>query len=103
MPAIDAVHRGASGAGIALVAGLPAGVAEIGASRALQDVAAQRRHIPDLLAGGELQRLRQNRRVTVDLMIVRNLGHGCEGAQVYLARRDFDASETMTQIVDVDE
>ena len=47
----------AAGARLALVAGGPARIAEIIAARPLQHIAAQRRHVADLRAGGQLQRL----------------------------------------------
>ena len=53
--AVEAVQRRAARARIALVALGVGDVAEIGAARALQHVAAEARHVADLRAGGELQ------------------------------------------------
>src|SRR5262245_16521547 len=58
---VDAVKSAAAAAGTAFVAAVVADVAEIGAAGALQDIAAHGRHVAELLAGGERQRLDDNR------------------------------------------
>ncbi len=76
--AIDALHRGAARPGIPLVAGFPARIAKVGAARALQNVAAERRHVADLSARGKLKRLREHRIVALDRGVIRDVGHARE-------------------------
>lgn len=54
---LNPLHRGAAGAGIALVAFAIGHIAKIGAARPLQYIAAETCHIPQLLAGRLRQRL----------------------------------------------
>ena len=51
----------ATAAGLALVAGERLAAAEVGAARALQQIAAKGRHVAELLRGGPPQRLRERR------------------------------------------
>src|SRR6476620_12582962 len=55
---VDPRDRRAAGARVALVASRPARIAKIRAAGSLQHVPTQRRHVPQLSAGGELQALR---------------------------------------------
>src|SRR5437763_13918028 len=61
MLAVDAVQRGAAGAGLALIARAPGWIAEIIAPGALQYIAAERGHVADSRAGRELEGLRHSR------------------------------------------
>ena len=72
---VEAANGGTARARIAFVAGGIGDIAEIGATRALQDVAAKARHVADLLAGRELKRLRDDRILLPDLRMVRRVGH----------------------------
>src|SRR5437868_6258109 len=60
MLAVYPVEGRASGAGLALIAG-PGRLAEVFAPRALQDVSGEARHVADLLACGQGQRLCDDR------------------------------------------
>src|SRR5207237_2569537 len=66
MRTIEALDRGAAGPRRALVAIRIGSVAKIRAPRALEHVAAERRHVADLLAGRKRERLRDHRIVARD-------------------------------------
>ena len=61
MAAVDALLGRAAAAGLALVAGKRLAAAEIGAARALQEVAANGRHVAQLLRRRPPQRFRERR------------------------------------------
>ena len=81
MGAIEAFQRGAAGSRIALVAIGVADVAEIAAAGALQDVAAERRHVAQLRAGGELERIGDHGIVALDLRIGGDIRHPRQRAE----------------------
>ena len=79
--ALQAVERRAAGAGTALVAGRPGGVAEIVAARPLQHVAAEGRHVAQLGAGRQREALGQHGIMLDDRRVVgggRHLGQGAD-------------------------
>src|ERR1700678_1138643 len=78
---VEAIHRGASRSRIALIAIVVADVAEVSAAGPLQDVAAERRHVPQLRAGGELEAIRNHWIVALDVRISRYIGHPCQRTQ----------------------
>ncbi len=83
---------GAAGAGIALVARRVGRVAEISAAGALQDVAAEARHVADLLAGGELQRLRDDRILRLNVAMIGGFGHAHQRAEPQAVLAELDAA-----------
>ena len=103
MLAVDAVHRGAAGAGIALVAGATARVAEIAAAGPLQHVAAERRHVAQLRAGGELQRLGDDRIVALHLGMGGRVGHPRQRAEPKVPPSQVDLRQRAGEAVDVDQ
>jgi hypothetical protein len=76
--AIHAVKRGAARTRAPFVAREAILVAEIGASRALHDVAANRRHVAQLSGCGEQQRLREDRKAGADLRMRGHVAHAGE-------------------------
>ena len=56
-------------------------VAEIGTARALEDIAAETRHVSDLLAGGKLQRLRDSGVIMLDVDVIGCIRHTYERAK----------------------
>jgi len=89
--AVDAVQRRAARARDALVAGGPTRVAEVRAPRPLQDVAAQRRHVAELRAGGKLQALRDGRVAGQHARVRSHRGHAGKGAHTQATRPGLDA------------
>src|ERR1700722_10628305 len=79
MLSIDTVHCGATRSGVALVACGPGRIAKIRTPGPLKHIAAKRRHVAKLCAGGELQALRNDGIGFDDLRMVgggRHLDHG---------------------------
>ena len=90
--AVEAVDRRAAAAGLALVAGRRR-VVEVGAARALQQVAAGRRHVAQLLRGARQDRARQQRIALLDQRVVGEVGVRHERADAQAAVGGFlDAS-----------
>jgi hypothetical protein len=75
MRAVESLHRGTARAWVALVAFGIGRVAEIGATGALQDISAQARHVPQLLAGGELERACERREVADHVGVAGGIRH----------------------------
>ncbi len=99
----DAVERGAAAAGRAFVAGgEDRGIAEIGAARPLQQVAADRRHVADLCRGALRERLRDRRKMLAHRRIVGDGAHLRECADRGAAGIDRDGVE-VAQMGDVDD
>ncbi len=90
---VDAVQRGAAGAGIALVAIGVGRVSKVGATRALQDVAAEQGHVADLRTGGELKRLGNYGVVGDHVRMVGGLRHRGEGAKPQVVRAGLDRGQ----------
>src|SRR5438046_6269816 len=91
MLAVDAVQRGAAGAGLALIARAPGWIAEIIAPGALQYIAAERGHVADLRAGREIEGLRNDRVISPDLGILAGSGHRHESAAIESVGATLDA------------
>ena len=85
MPAVDAVLRRAAAAGLALVAGEWLAAAEIGAAGALQQIAADGRHVAQLLRRRPPQRFRQRRIFRNEASIGRHVAHPRQGAEGQLS------------------
>ncbi len=102
MVAVDAVEGGAARPGRTLVARLPTGIAEVGATRALQEVAAEGGHVAQLGAGGLLQALGDGRIVALDLGMVGRRRHLGQGAEPEPLGPRFDAGVSVSQGRDVD-
>ena len=98
--AVEAVDGRAAAAGLALVAGRR-DVVEIEAARALQEVAAGRRHVAQLLRRAGQDRARQQRIALLDQRVVGEVGvrHQRADAQA-AARRLLDAVERQPRDVD---
>ena len=103
MGAVEAVQRGAAGARIALVAIAIADVAEIAAARPLQDIAAERRHVAQLRAGGKLERVRDHRIIALDFGICCDVGHPRQRAEPQIAALEIDRGPRACERVDVDD
>lgn len=103
MHAIDAVHRGTAGAGIALVAVLIGDIAKVVATRPLHHVAAERRHVAQLSAGGELQRIRDHGIAALDLGMRGHVGHPCERAEPQASAAWLDRRPGVGQRIDIDD
>ena len=102
--AVDTFHRGAARAGIALVAVGIRGVAKISAAGALENIAAEARHVADLLAGGELERLRDHRAVAQDRGMLGRVRHAHQRAETKAVAAGFDPAERRRfDRVDVDD
>src|SRR3569832_1583593 len=89
MLSVDTIERRAPRSGVALVA-RPGSFAEIFTPRLLQDVSAEARHVSDLLARCELQALRNDGIVALDLRIILRLRHAHECAQPQTPFGGFD-------------
>ncbi len=103
MLAIDPLQGSTAGAGLALVAGAPVGIAEIGTPGALQHIAAERAHVADLSAGGQHQAVGDHRIVPPHRGMVGHLGHPRQGPKPQAVRRRLDAPELALEPVDVDQ
>jgi hypothetical protein len=75
----EAVDRGAAAAWIAFVA-WRRDVVEVSAARALQEIAADRGHVAQLLRGAGKQRARQHRIALLDQRVISEIGIGHERA-----------------------
>ena len=71
--------------GLRLLQGNGSPTAKIGAARALQQIAADRRHVAELLRGRPPERLRERGIVRHDLRIGRHVAHSRERAEDQLA------------------
>ena len=78
---------------MALIAGLPAGIPEIRAARALQHIAAKGSHVAELLARCQLQRLHDYGIILTKLGVVSGLAHAHQGAQSRTLLVEHDAAE----------
>ena len=83
--AVEAADRRAARARLAFVAGRR-DVVEVGAARALQEVAADRRHVAQLLRGAGQQRARQHRIALLDQRVI-GQDRSCARARRCAARR----------------
>src|SRR5262249_32755844 len=81
------------------------GIAEIRATRALQHIAAQGRHVAQLLAGTLFERLDDDRVVLAHLWVIGGLAHAHQGSQPQTAFTKVNAAEIAgpRQLIDVDE
>ena len=84
--AVEAVDRRAAAAGLALVAGRGR-VVEIEAARPLQEIAAGRRHVAQLLRGAGQDRARQQRIALLDQRVIGEIGVRHERADAQAAVR----------------
>ena len=84
--AVDAVDGRAAAAGLALVAGRRR-VVEVEAARPLQQVAAGRRHVAQLLRGAGQDRARQQRIALLDQRMIGEVGVRHERADAQAAVR----------------
>jgi hypothetical protein len=85
MVAIEAVPGRAARTRPALVARQIVAVAEVGTARALQDVAADGRHVAQLAGGGKQQRLGDHWKAPPHLDVSRNVAHACQRADAQAA------------------
>ena len=100
-PRLKPVERGAAAPGVALVAGGDP-VAQVRAARALEQVAAHRGHVAQLLGGAEVQRLGDRREALDHPRLAGDVAHARERADAQTAVGErLDARER--QVVDVDE
>ena len=98
--AIEAVDGGAAAARLAFVAGRR-DVVEVGAARALQEVAAGRCHIAQLLRGAGHDRAGENRIALLDQRVIGEIGVAHERADAQAAaRRVFDLLQRQPRDVD---
>ena len=98
--AVDALDRRAAAAGLAFVAGRR-GVIEIEAARALQEIAAGRRHVAQLLRGAGQDRAREQRIALLDQRVVGEVGVRHERADAQAAvRRLLDGLQRQPRDVD---
>jgi hypothetical protein len=103
MGTVETFHRGTTGAGIALVAGVIADIAKVSAAGALQDIAAERRHVTYLLAGGKLERVSDDGIVALDVGVVGNVRHPRHRAEPQMICRQVDRRPLRGERVDVDQ
>ena len=101
MGAIKAFHRRAAGSGIALVAGVVADVTEIGAARALQDIAAQRRHVTKLRTRGKFQRIRHHGIIFLDFRVGGDVRHPSHGAKAQVSAVKADRRPRRRKRIDI--
>jgi hypothetical protein len=101
MDAVNPAQRRTAAARRALVAFPVARVTEVGAAGALQDIAADRRHVAQLGAGGELQALRHDGELAPDRFIVRHVGHAGQGPEPEATRAGLDLAVAGLERVDV--
>ncbi len=86
-----------------LVARGPARIAVVGAAGPLQHVAAERGHVAQLGAGGELQRLRHRRIVAQHGGVVRRRRHPGEGPEAQARGTGLDRGKLGRQRIEVDD
>ena len=91
------------GSWIALVAIIVTDVAEVSAPGPLQDVAAERRHVPQLRTGGEFEAIRNHWIVALDVRIGRDIGHSGQRAQFQISAVEANGGPCIRQWIDVDE
>jgi hypothetical protein len=92
--AVDALHRRAAGAGVPLVAvGIGVRLAEVAAAGPLQQVAADSRHVAELLRRASPERLRQNGEGLADQRVVGDLAHPCQRPDADARLVDLDAGQ----------
>ncbi len=101
--AVDTVQRGAAGAGLTLVARAPGRIAEIITPRPLQYIAAERRHVAELRAGGEIEGLGDHRVIPPDLRMLGCGSHRDESAEIERVGVALDAGPGRIEGVDVDQ
>jgi hypothetical protein len=98
--AIVAVDGGAAAARLSFVAGRRR-VVEVGAARTLEEIAARRCHVPQLLRGTGHDRAGENRTVLLDERVIGEIGVAHERADPQPAvRRAFDLLERQPRDVD---
>ena len=102
MHTVNSFQRGAARSGIALIAVAVADVAEISASRALQNVSAEGGHVSKLLAGGEPERVGDHRIVVLNLGVGRDIRHSRQRAQPQIAAVEIDRGPCARERIDVD-
>jgi hypothetical protein len=85
------------------VAVVVADVAKIRAAGALQDIAAERRHIAQLRTDGKLQRIRDHRVAALDLGIRRDIGHPRQCTQPQIVAVKNGGRPGARQRIDVDD
>lgn len=86
----------------ALIACCVTGITKVGAPGALQYVAAQRRHIADLLARGQTQRLRDHGVVAQDFRMLGSFCHSHQRSHPEPLGTAIDARQLWRKAVDVD-
>src|SRR5260370_33372667 len=102
MHAVNSLQRGAARSGVALVAVVIADVAEIGASRALENVSAKGGHVSKLLAGSELERVGDHGIVVLNLGIGRDVRHSCQRAKPQIAVLEVARGPFVRKWIDVE-
>ena len=99
--AIEAVESRTAGARPPLVAGEIILVAEVGTARALHDVAAHRRHVSELIGGGEQQRLGDDGKALAYLRVRCHVAHPGQCADAQPAVWQHLDSRHIGQAIDV--
>src|SRR5947209_15672417 len=87
---IEAVQRGAARTRVSLVARGVGDIAKVDAPRALQYIAAKARHVADLLARRELERLRDHWIVAANRGMLCGVRHAGQGAEAKPAAPGFE-------------
>ena len=103
MAAGYAADRRAAASRFALVAGRKIrGVAEIGAARALHQIAADARHVADLRRSRLPQRLRDSGEAALDAVMAGDMAHLCQCAQPGAMFADLDRVQPF-EVADIDQ
>jgi hypothetical protein len=96
-------HRGATRTGMPLIAVAVTDITEIAASRALQNIAAERCHVSQLRTSGELERVGDQRIAVLDLWMRSDVGHARQRAQTQIAIIEINCRPLLRQRIDVNQ